>query len=74
MHVAFCKLDKLHAVCTVGNYHVICVVESWLCNTIADSEIQLPGYSIFRRDRDRRGGDILIFVKNDISCCCSPVL
>ena len=67
------KLDELHAICTLGNYHVICVVESWLCNTIADKEIQLPGYTIFRRDRDRHGGGILIFVKSNISCSIIPL-
>jgi hypothetical protein len=62
-----------HAICTIGNYHVICIVESWLCNTIANSEIELPGYTIFRRDRDRHGGGILIFVKSDISCSVIPL-
>ena len=34
-------------------------------------EISLPGYIIFRRDRDRHGGGVLIFVKTEL--CASVV-
>ena len=60
------KLDKLLALCRVYDYHVICIVESWLCVDVSNSEPTLPGYDIFRRDRDRHGGGILIFVKSEL--------
>ena len=65
------KLDKLIALCSVYNYHVVCIVESWLSGDVSNSELYIPGYEIFRRDRDRHGGGILIFVKSDL--CPSPI-
>jgi len=47
---------------------VICIVESWLDYTIADSEIFIQGYSIVRLDRSRHGGGVLIFVNNQFTC------
>ena len=44
-------------------FSLICLSETWLTEDIADSEVQLSGYSIIRRDRmnagrDRRGGGV----------------
>ena len=44
---------------------------SWLCDSILNTEISLPGYTIFRRDRDRYGGGVLIFIKTEL--CPSAV-
>ena len=38
-------------------------MESWLDDTILDTEIYIQGYSLCRLDRARHGGGILIFVK-----------
>ena len=61
------KFDELLAICNMHNYHVICFVES----DVSNDELFIPGYDIFRRDRDRHGGGILIFVKSDL--CASPI-
>ena len=64
------KLDELRALCLANNYKfdVICVVESWLSPDISDAEIFIPSFKIFRRDRNRHGGGILIFVKDTLVC------
>ena len=41
---------------------VIIGTESWLSKDIKDSEICPPGYNIFRKDRDGRGGGVFIMV------------
>ena len=64
------KLDELLVLCDVHNYHV-CIVESWLSEGVSNTELYIPGYNIFRRDRDRHGGGILIFVKSEL--CASPI-
>ena len=47
---------------------VIGITESWLNSEILDSEIQLAGYDLFRRDRDKaRGGGVLLFVKHSVN-------
>ena len=65
------NFDELCVLCNVYNYHVISIAESWLCDSILNTEISLPGYTIFRRDRDRYGGGVLIFIKTEL--CPSAV-
>ena len=37
---------------------VVCLVETWLCSDILDTEISIPNYSIVRLDRNRHGGGV----------------
>lgn len=61
-----CKITLLQQLVVRGAYEVICICETWLNESILNSEI-LPGYSIFRRDRpDRVGGGILVAVKDNL--------
>ena len=57
------KLDELRLICTFKNPDIVCVVESWLCCDISDSELSINGYCITRLDRNRHGGGILFFIK-----------
>jgi hypothetical protein len=41
--------------------------ETWLDSTVNDAEIKVEGYSTVRRDRDRHGGGVLLFVKDDVA-------
>ena len=43
--------------------NVICVVETWLSNSVSDSEIGLSSYQCVRCDRDRHGGGVLMYIK-----------
>ena len=45
----------------------MCIVESWLCSDICDSEISLVDYSIVRLDRCRHGGGIILYIKNNLN-------
>lgn len=42
--------------------------ETWLNNLIQDSELEMQGYSFFRKDRSSRGGGIIMFYKEHIRC------
>ncbi len=61
------KFDELSAINSLHSPDIICIVESWLSPDISDSELSLPGFSIFRRDRNRHGGGILVYVKSTLS-------
>jgi hypothetical protein len=45
--------------------------DSWTHEMISDSEISIPGYMIFRRDRvrgeRRRGGGVIMYVRKGLS-------
>ena len=45
---------------------VICITESWLCADISDDDIYVPDYVIFRRDRNRHGGGVVVYVFNTL--------
>jgi hypothetical protein len=43
---------------------VLAINESKLDNTITDGEIHIPGYVIIRKDRNRHGGGVAIYIKD----------
>ena len=47
--------------------HIIGITESWENNDIADAELGLEGYVMFRKDIiGRRGGGVLLYIKETI--------
>ena len=47
--------------------HVICIVETWLDESILDEEICLENCDLIRLDRHRHGGGVLMYVHNCLS-------
>ena len=48
------------------SYEVVCICETWLNNTVYDSEL-LPNFNVFRQDRiGKIGGGVLIGVKEGL--------
>ena len=66
------KYDELFVTMETHNPDMICIVETWLCDDILNSEIALPGYQLYRRDRNRHGGGVLIYVKDHFVCSILP--
>jgi len=60
------KLDDLHAITEVHNPDVICVVETWLGEEISNAEVSIPDYQLLRLDRNRHGGGVLMYVRNNL--------
>ena len=60
------KFDELVALCLNDKPDVICLVETWLCEDILDSEIHIPNYFILRLDRNRHGGGVALYIHNSI--------
>lgn len=54
-------------------YHAIFLNESWLDDSILDSELSIPGFQYIRLDRDfiatgkSRAGGLLVYIKNGVS-------
>ena len=45
--------------------HVIGITEPWANEDIVDAELALPGYVMFRKDRQvRRGGGVILYIKH----------
>ena len=64
------KLDELELYLAEENIDIVGVTETWLHSGIADSEISIRGYNIFRKDRNRtnkkRGGGVAFYIKDCI--------
>lgn len=63
------KIDELRATFAAsGNViNILTISETWLSESIADSEISIPGYLLFRKDRATHGGGVAVYVRNDLS-------
>ena len=66
------KFDQLNLAVDLHHPHVICIVETWLCNDILDNELFISGYQLFRFDRNRHGGGILMYVNNTFTVQFNP--
>ena len=63
------KLDEINVLVAEYNFAVICLTETWLDNSIDANSILLICYrGPFRLDRNRHGGGVLAYVKNNIYC------
>ena len=56
------KFDELRLSADTLKPHFICIVETWLSKEIGNNELFIPGFQLFRLDRDRHGGGVLIYV------------
>ena len=64
----FPKFDEFRLSVSSLDPDIICICETWLTNDIQNSEISLPGYSLFRKDRLHKiGGGAAIYAKSNLS-------
>nr|VZI07880.1 unnamed protein product [Spirometra erinaceieuropaei] len=62
------KLDELKLRLVELSPDVLAVTETWLSGNISDNEVALPGYQIYRRDREhRQGGGIVVYVNDGLT-------
>ncbi len=60
------KLDYVQTLLISKSIDILCITESWLHSQIFNNEFVPPSYTVYRRDRNRRGGGVLIIVSNQI--------
>lgn len=61
------KMDELHYLVTSSSPPtIIALTETWLNSTIKASEVQLPSYHLYRRDRSRQGGGVAIYIHESL--------
>ena len=63
----FPKIDEVREIVSRSKVDFLCISETWLDNTISNSEISTPVYSIVRNDRNREGGGVLMYLREGIS-------
>ena len=61
------KIDELRAIAKKSRATVIGITESKLDETVLDGEINIDGYELIRSDRNRHGGGVACYIRNDVS-------
>ena len=51
---------------STDNIDILAVTETFLSDDIMDNDLANSNLAIFRKDCDRHGGGMMIFVRNDI--------
>ena len=60
-------IDELRVVAKKSKAAVIGETESKLDATVSDGEVNIDGYEVIRSDRNRHGGGVACYVRNDVS-------
>ncbi len=60
------KLDELSIRATQEDYSIIVTTETWLDASISNHDVSIEDYEIIRRDRNRNGGGIAVFIRSNI--------
>lgn len=62
------KRDELELYAIEHKSDIIGITETWANEKISDSELNLQGYTLFRKDRnDKKGGGVILYVENSLS-------
>ena len=61
------QIEELRVVARKSKVAVIGVTESKLDATLLDGEVNIDGYEVIRSDRNRHGGGVACYARNDIS-------
>ena len=68
------KMDNLQSLFNTHKIHIMGITETWLDNTISDGEVQIPGYRLFRHDRQgKAGGGVCICVHHSVKVRLLPL-
>ena len=61
------KLPEVHLLLSRTTATVFAASETWLDSTVNDGEIHTPGYQVVRRDRNRSGGGVALFIRDNVA-------
>ena len=67
IYVVFFPCWMLRMKARETNIACIAISETWLDDNVFDSELSILNYNIHRRDRNRHGGSVCLYIRSDIS-------
>lgn len=62
----FSKLDEIRLMMCNSKVGIVCFSETWLDASISDTEIEIENYVVLRKDRNRSGGGVCVYIRADI--------
>ncbi|PFX14421.1 hypothetical protein AWC38_SpisGene21425 [Stylophora pistillata] len=61
------KMDELRVFCDEHRPHIVTINETWLDDSFTDTKIAPPGYSVMRKDRDKNGGGVAVYIAEQLN-------
>ena len=61
------KSEEIRLLVKAWNPAVLAISESWLDSSVNDSEITIQGYLCDRKDSNRQGGGVSLFIREDLA-------
>ena len=62
----FPKLEEIRSLAVDTKPHLIGLVETWLNDSIDTQELEIPNYKLYRKDWNRFGGGVAVFVRDTV--------
>lgn len=62
------KFEELKQNFIDSKVDIICFTETWLDDSITDSTIAIHGYNLVRQNRNRHGGGVCVYLRQNIRC------
>ena len=59
-------IDEVRVLLTEYTFDILAINESKIDNSISDNELHIFGYDIIRKDRNRYGGGVVLYVRDNI--------
>ena len=68
LDVSYPKLMSCECWLEIPEQHdCICITETWFDGSVFDSEIHIDNYSFRRKDRNQHGGEVCLYIRNDLA-------
>ena len=60
------KIREVFNLVNINNIHILTLTQTQLDTSVNDGQINICGYSLLRRDRNRNGGGVALYIQNHI--------
>ena len=69
VHSLIPRMHDMYELCLRYKPHILCIQETWLCDTIADHLVSIPNYTVVRADRGGLSGygGVITYVRTDVA-------
>ena len=61
------KIAEVRTLVVEFNTEIVCVTETWLDDSVMDLEIEVSGYVVQRKDRERSGGGVCMYIRSNLA-------
>lgn len=61
------KMAEMRIIASISKTSLIAISKTWIDNSVTDSEISIEGYHILRKDRNRSGGGVCVYVRSNLA-------